>query len=191
MPFRFPFSIHPDRTKTLTALPASLHSLSRPLRFIADTLPGQTGHRSISKRTPFRWCLKTVRSQPGTLSDINRNGVRFQSEHCPNRIGITVRIAPEYACGSRFITETASSTGYTYTCTALSGGFKPDWIIAAAGTTGQGSLVGAETLCSWSCLGKTANGLFTRTITDETTVYSSTAGGAFCSGVGGGTGGSN
>jgi hypothetical protein len=27
-------------------------------------------------RTPFQWCPKTVRHQPGSLSDRNRNGVR-------------------------------------------------------------------------------------------------------------------
>ena len=32
----------------------------------------------------FRRCRKTVRIKPGTLSELNRNGVRNGLERCPN-----------------------------------------------------------------------------------------------------------
>jgi hypothetical protein len=67
------------------------------VRSISDTHPVDIGHRSGPNRTPFRSHRKTVRHQPGRLSDFNRNTVRFESERCPasNRIG--VRFASEYA----------------------------------------------------------------------------------------------
>ena len=39
-------------------------------------------------RTPFRRHRKTVRITPGTLSELNRNGVRNELERCPIKIGI-------------------------------------------------------------------------------------------------------
>src|SRR5712691_11895301 len=75
---------------SLAPIPASL--LSAWLGF-----PISVGHRSGPARTPFQWCPKTVRPQPGTLSDMNRNGVRPKSERCPTEIGISVRQPPEYA----------------------------------------------------------------------------------------------
>src|SRR4051794_25061127 len=62
-----------------------------------DTVPDQIGHCSGVSRTAFRAGPKSVRYQPGILSDINRNAVRFESEHCPTSIGMSVRFAPEYA----------------------------------------------------------------------------------------------
>src|ERR1035437_6852266 len=75
---------------TLTLIPASLHPSW-------SWIPGSVGPRSGPARTPFQWCPKTVRYQPGTLSDMNRNGVRQKSERCPTEIGISVRQTPEYA----------------------------------------------------------------------------------------------
>ena len=48
-------------------------------------------------RTPLQRRRKSVRITPGTLSELNRNSVRFALDCCPNKIGITVRFAPEYA----------------------------------------------------------------------------------------------
>src|ERR1035437_2326826 len=78
---------------TLTLIPASLHPSW-------SWIPGSVGPRSGPARTPFQWCPKTVRHQPGTLSDTNRNGVRQKSERCPTEIGISVRQPPEYASGA-------------------------------------------------------------------------------------------
>src|SRR5690349_19049035 len=104
VPLGFPSSIQMNRTETLTANPASLHSLVLPIpayrtpfRAWPDTIPGQIGQQTVPNRTPFQWRPKTVRFQPGTLSAFNRNGVRFESEHCPAPIGMGVRFAPEYA----------------------------------------------------------------------------------------------
>jgi hypothetical protein len=44
-------------------------------------------------RTPFRRCRKTVRITPGTLSELNRNGVRNGLERCPAKIGIASDLA--------------------------------------------------------------------------------------------------
>src|ERR1017187_77880 len=63
--------------------------------------PGPAGRLPVASpeyRTPFQWGPKTVRHQPGTLSDMNRNGVGQKSERCPTEIGISVRQPPEYAC---------------------------------------------------------------------------------------------
>src|ERR1017187_4234368 len=53
----------------------------------AGRLPVAPPGASPEYRTPFQWCPKTVRHQPGTLSDMNRNGVRQKSERCPAEIG--------------------------------------------------------------------------------------------------------
>ena len=68
-----------------------------PVRSISDTHPVDIGHRSGPNRTPFRSHRKTVRHQPGRLSDFNRNTVRFESERCPTSNRIGVRFASEYA----------------------------------------------------------------------------------------------
>jgi hypothetical protein len=79
---------------------APFPSCRTPVRFISDTNPDQTGHRSGPNRTLIRSHRKTVRYQPGLLSDINRNAVRFESDCCPTSIGLGVRFAPEYACAT-------------------------------------------------------------------------------------------
>ena len=43
--------------------------------------------------TPFRRRRKTVRITPGTPSELNRNGVRNESECCPDKIGIASNLA--------------------------------------------------------------------------------------------------
>ena len=68
-----------------------------PVRSISDTHPVDIGHPSERNRTPFRSHRKTVRHQPGRLSDFNRNAVRFESERCPTSNRIGVRFASEYA----------------------------------------------------------------------------------------------
>ena len=77
-----------------TGLPA-FDGLRIPMKADTCSNPCRTPFRSC--RTPFQWCPKTVRHQPGTLSDTNRNGVRLKSECCPTEIGISVRQPSEYA----------------------------------------------------------------------------------------------
>ena len=85
------------RFSTLRRFPPFLPCRT-PVRSISDTHPVDIGHRSGPNRTPFRSHRKTVRHQPGRLSDFNRNTVRFESERCPTSNRIGVRFASEYAC---------------------------------------------------------------------------------------------
>src|SRR5205807_2666030 len=98
-----------------------------------SSIPALLGHRSGPSRTPFRSCRtpfqccpKTVRLQTGTLSDLNRNGVRQKSEPCPTSIGITVRFAPEYAQGVTFPETRANSS------TIIGAGETADHVIAGS-----------------------------------------------------------
>ena len=84
------------RFSTLRRFPPFLPCRT-PVRSISDTHPVDIGHRSGPNRTPFRSHRKTVRHQPGRLSDFNRNTVRFESERCPTSNRIGVRFASEYA----------------------------------------------------------------------------------------------
>ena len=84
------------RFSTLRRFPPFLPCRT-PVRSISDTHPVNIGHRSGPNRTPFRSHRKTVRHQPGRLSDFNRNTVRFESERCPTSNRIGVRFASEYA----------------------------------------------------------------------------------------------
>ena len=86
------------RFSTLRRFPPFLPCRT-PVRSISDTHPVDIGHRSGPNRTPFRSHRKTVRHQPGRLSDFNRNTVRFESERCPTSNRIGVRFASEYATG--------------------------------------------------------------------------------------------
>lgn len=86
------------RFSTLRRFPPFL-PCRKPVRSISDTHPVDIGHRSGPNRTPFRSHRKTVRHQPGRLSDFNRNTVRFESERCPTSNRIGVRFASEYASG--------------------------------------------------------------------------------------------
>lgn len=89
------------RFSTLRRFPPFLPCRT-PVRSISDTHPVDIGHRSGPNRTPFRSHRKTVRHQPGRLSDFNRNTVRFESERCPTSNRIGVRFASEYANSASF-----------------------------------------------------------------------------------------
>ena len=83
------------------SVPAYSDEFRTPFRFKADSVPIQAGHRSDWSRTVFRpkadgfrapseWCPSGF----GMMSDLDRNGVRIESERCPNRAGNHVLGAP-------------------------------------------------------------------------------------------------
>ena len=83
------------------SVPAYSDEFRTPFRFKADSVPIQAGHRSDWSRTVFRPKADGFRAPSewgpsglGTMSDLDRNGVRMESERCPNRAGNHVLGAP-------------------------------------------------------------------------------------------------